>query len=675
MSIISFLNRSIRLALALLCLLSVMPLSAQQHTDLWDFSDYFPKDYFYDEEEDWDRNDAVGEVVNYMRLAGVKPLRDITLNKGGILLRLNYIPIFAHPLFIQVQKKDDSIWLSWQKGKAVNGQMEHDMNSAISYMGYEDVSEDERYGNEWTPGIADSGSRQLTLAEWQQVQAILTDIDFIHYPHCIPCSGDKTSYILEYKDDRKSISYYTECSDIKKENRVKDFLVSLVDTDYVDMNVYYTGEIYSTVAPSYPGGEEACAAFVQSAIRYPQDALENLVEYRARVNFIVEKDGSISRVYDDSWPKSSYGFARELIRVVKSMPKWTPATQKGKNVRCYVILNYHFVLPDEIRPQYGHPILETPRDKRCWESIKEYHRRLLKDPSDQEASLWMGKLYYREYVLEHKPVKAPNHIESFSYRNDWDSFYDRTPVVSHAGDSALKYFYKVLELNPTEETVTHIYVPILQLEQLLQRPHHPLAELPFDTLEGVHFPYTSLINWPPDGAFDAYKDCYGEAWESYFWVGTFSKYLTEMKEPVIFDGTLQDDEKVFRLSFYPSFHPKVSFRVVVGSQKATLVWKILTLNYNPSNGGSITYSLQDGQQEMTALQYKKFLRYMDDVRLDSLPRSEFEPIMDGSQWVIERKDGQGFKAHFTNVPSAGIPKVFGFLAKVSGVKNYRMRRH
>ena len=78
---------------------------------------------------------------------------------------------------------------------------------------------------------------------------------------------------------------------------------------------------------------------------------------------------------------------------------------------------------------------------------------------------------------------------------------------------------------------------------------------------------------------------------------------------------------------------------------------------------------------MTAAQYEKFLQYMDGVRLDSLPRSEFELMMDGAQWVIERKDVHGFKAHFTNVPNADIRKVFRFLAKVSGKNIYWMREY
>ena len=95
---------------------AVLPLSAQQHRDRWNFNDYFPKNYFFDDKEDGDMNDAVGEVVFYMRLADVKPLRDISLDKEECVLRLNYIPEFAHPLFIQVRQTGDHVLLTWQKG-------------------------------------------------------------------------------------------------------------------------------------------------------------------------------------------------------------------------------------------------------------------------------------------------------------------------------------------------------------------------------------------------------------------------------------------------------------------------------------------------------------------------------------------------------------------------------
>ena len=655
-----------------------LPLSAQQHRERWKFEDYFPENYFFDDKEDGDMNDAVGEVVFYMRLAGVAPLRDISLGKNECLLRLNYIPKFAHPLFIQVRQKDNQMLLTWQKGNALRGHVEHTGYMLVSDTGLVDVTENEYYGNEWGKGVVDSGSRQLFPFEWQQIQETLKEIDFIHYPSCTHCSGFETPYILEFKDNKNSISYYTECPNSKKENRVTELLVALVDTDYVDMVINYTGGVYKTVPPAFPGGEDACAAFIHNAIHYPPEALRDLEEYRARVEFVVEKDGSIGFVKDDSWPPSDYGFADELIRVVKTMPKWVPGTEKGKTVRCYAHVNYQFVLPTDIRPQYGKPILETKRDKRSWENIEACHRKLLQNPLDENSILWMGKYYYWEYLLANKPLDTPTSYDSIHYKDDWASYYDSTPVVSQPGDSALKYFYKVLDMHPKVETLIDLYLPVLQLEQQLRRAHNPLAELPFDTVEGVHFPFTYFIDWPKDGVLDTAVDYYvdASASHSYFWVNFFSHDLTKMQEPVLFDDTLQEGEAIFRFSFFPSFDPPVSFRVVKNNRKMTLYWKILLTKYDPKTWKEISTTVKTGHRKMTAAQYEKLLQYMEAVRLDELPRSVYVMMTDGAQWVIERVTDQGFKAHFTNVAGKSIQQVYSFLAKLSGekleyIKEYR----
>ncbi len=645
--------------------LSVLSLSAQQHRERWNFEDYFPKEYFYPEDDR--NNDKIGEAVFYMRLAGITPLRDITPDKGDTIIRLNYFPKFAHPLFIEIRKKNDLATLFWKKGMAVKGYVEHSTYLATSDTGYVDVTESKYYGNVWDKGVLDTGHRNLSLNEWQQMIEILADIDFVHYRHVNGCIGFRTPYILEYKDNRNSVSHYTECPDDKKENRLTNLLVSLVDPDYVDM-VVCSRSGKDVVAPAYPGGEKACADFIEKEIQYPADALRDWEEYTARVELIVEKDGSIGMVRDESWPESDYGFVDELTRVVKSMPKWTPATKNGETVRCYATVSYKFVLPKNIRPQYGHPILETWRDKRCWESIEACHRKLLLNPHDEKSTLWMAKYYYQEYILEHKPVETPTDIDSLLNKNDWESFYDRTPVVTHPGDSALKYFYKVLEMNPDAETVTEIYMPVLQLEQQLQMEHNPLAELPFDTVDGVHFPYSYLINWPENGLLNASKDYGLDAWNSFFWVNAFSKDLTKMQEPVIYNHKLQEDEAIFRFSFFPSFHPPVAFRVMKNNQDVTLYWKILITEIDPKTGNEISYSVKEGHKPMTASQYEQLLQYMEEVRFDELPHSEFEMMLDGAQWVIERVTDHGFKAYFTNVAGNNIRQIYSFLNKISGVK-------
>jgi hypothetical protein len=659
---------------ALLMVFAATSLKAQNSMDRWKYDDYFPDDYFSTDPTDYRKHVHVGEVVYYMRLADITPLFEEKQGAGDTLLRLNYIPKFAHPLFIQVRRHHDQIRLEWQKGTAFRGYISSSMYMEPSDTGYVDATEKQYYGNSWEKGILDSGGRELTREEWNRIRQILTDIDFVHYKHLNGCWGFRTPFLLEYADHKKTVAHYTECPDEAKEGRLAKLLVSLVDPQYEDMVVYSVNEKNGIIKPEYPGGEAACKQFVETSVRYPDDALRDMVEFTAYLDVIIEKDGSVGYVRDDSWPKSPYGFADELIRVVKSMPKWKPAIRKGDTVRCYAHITHKFTLPEKIRPKYGNPVLESQRDKIVWDRIEECHRQLLLNPSDKGAAVRMGCFYYGEFLLENAPVTVLDATDSMFYQaampneNDWSTFHDRTPVVSHPGDSALKYLYQALQLNPDTETLINLCLPILQLEYNLKKTHNPLAELPYDTVEGVHFPYSYFVNRPENGAFDNSTDYLGETSSSFFWVDAFSKDLTKMQEPVLYNNQLQEDETIFRFSFFPSFHPPVSFRVVKNNRKMTLYWKILLTKYDPNTWKEISTTVKTGHREMTAAQYEKLLQYMEAVRLDELPRSKYVMMLDGAQWVMERMTDQGFKAHFTNVAGNDIQQVYSFLAKLSGEK-------
>lgn len=83
--------------------------------------------------------------------------------------------------------------------------------------------------------------------------------------------------------------------------------------------------------PSYPGGQAELMAFLQKNTVYPAMAQENNIQGRVSVQFVVERDGSVTDVHvirpvDPSLDK-------EAVRVVKSMPRWVPGKQNGKAVR------------------------------------------------------------------------------------------------------------------------------------------------------------------------------------------------------------------------------------------------------------------------------------------------------------------------------------------------------
>lgn len=79
---------------------------------------------------------------------------------------------------------------------------------------------------------------------------------------------------------------------------------------------------------SFPGGEMELRTFLNLALKYPPEAVQNKTEGRVVLRFTVGKDGSISRI--KTLKSLSKETDQEAIRIVKLMPKWIPATNMGE---------------------------------------------------------------------------------------------------------------------------------------------------------------------------------------------------------------------------------------------------------------------------------------------------------------------------------------------------------
>lgn len=96
------------------------------------------------------------------------------------------------------------------------------------------------------------------------------------------------------------------------------------------------------VMPRFPGGENALLAFLSQSINYPQLAIEYNITGRVFIEFVIEKDGSVSNAVVSKGVDESLN--EEAIRVVNMMPKWKAGIQNGRNVRVKMTLPVNFVL-------------------------------------------------------------------------------------------------------------------------------------------------------------------------------------------------------------------------------------------------------------------------------------------------------------------------------------------
>ena len=106
----------------------------------------------------------------------------------------------------------------------------------------------------------------------------------------------------------------------------------------------FTGKIYDVVEepPSFPDGSRALMSWLTENTHYPSEYGDICISGRVVLSFVVEPDGSISNI--NVVRSVDPLLDKEAIKVVKSMPRWIPGKQNGKEVRVKYNLPVSFKL-------------------------------------------------------------------------------------------------------------------------------------------------------------------------------------------------------------------------------------------------------------------------------------------------------------------------------------------
>ncbi|MBT7895612.1 MAG: energy transducer TonB [Flavobacteriales bacterium] len=103
-------------------------------------------------------------------------------------------------------------------------------------------------------------------------------------------------------------------------------------------------EIFMVVEnmPLFPGGDLGLMKFIQKNVKYPAIAKEYNITGKVYVSFIVDRKGKVTNV------KIVRGVDKNLdaeaLRVVSSLPRYTPGKQRGKAVRVMFTIPINFTL-------------------------------------------------------------------------------------------------------------------------------------------------------------------------------------------------------------------------------------------------------------------------------------------------------------------------------------------
>jgi TonB family protein len=269
--------------------------------------------------------DFSGMSNNFSLILTKKRIKMITQNKkakGVIVKALLTLPVFALLLFANCQSNgqtESKAIAPTEENQPQEAQLVNIKLSEGSYVSFSDPLQ---------ISISDDKVSQTETIYSFDLNQIKNDTTFMLGEHEIVAKKNH--------DEQNSYSVKIDGKDLNLE-----MIASLMKGNVEESE---SDEVYNQVdvLPEYPGGSNAMFDFISKNVKYPESAKENGIEGKVYVQFVVEKDGSLS----------SFNIARgvnedidnEAIRVLKLMPNWTPGVQDGKAVRVHYTIPFVFKL-------------------------------------------------------------------------------------------------------------------------------------------------------------------------------------------------------------------------------------------------------------------------------------------------------------------------------------------
>ncbi|MCW0482721.1 energy transducer TonB [Gaoshiqia sediminis] len=193
---------------------------------------------------------------------------------------------------------------------------------------------------EWTSKVDQAASLGTVMQQEVEDEIIpITRQEEVKPPP--PPPPPKVVEVLTIVDDDTEIEDELELEDTEADDQTVIDVAPVIQREEEEAE---ESEVFFIVEdmPEFPGGELALRKFIANAIKYPVIAQENGIQGKVYVNFVVDKDGSVTNARIARGVDASLD--KEALRVVNSLPKWKPGMQRGKAVRVSYTVPISFVL-------------------------------------------------------------------------------------------------------------------------------------------------------------------------------------------------------------------------------------------------------------------------------------------------------------------------------------------
>lgn len=194
-----------------------------------------------------------------------------------------------------------------KKNNEVNGPAKNDPGMIIKTIEIEKEKEPEKPKEKIKPQVATRDFQKIVVVEDDKADSVIVEIRDLENN----AIGNKNVDGDKPKDDTKAVTI-TDNGDGEKQKENTELKPDL-----------------PSYPPKFPGGSAAWLAFLQRYLQAPE-SLEPGQKVEVLVRFWIDIDGSVSR--PEVIKSGGSSFDKEVLRVLKKMPKWEPAMQYGNHV-------------------------------------------------------------------------------------------------------------------------------------------------------------------------------------------------------------------------------------------------------------------------------------------------------------------------------------------------------
>ena len=120
--------------------------------------------------------------------------------------------------------------------------------------------------------------------------------------------------------------------------------IKVNENDDIDRDSIY---VSPTIPPTFAGGIEAMRTFFAQNLKIPEVVKGQEIKGRVFVRFVVRKNGKVDKVHLVKGPNDDCN--SEAVRVIKMMPAWIPASDRGDAVSAYHVLPISFTTASGVK--------------------------------------------------------------------------------------------------------------------------------------------------------------------------------------------------------------------------------------------------------------------------------------------------------------------------------------